>query len=81
MINHLNQNIFASKIAINMAKKLTKIIKFALLLYILLLQNLSATISAENILLLATPATIKSDRVVEMIHNYTSKNFYFPEPC
>lgn len=38
-----------------------------------------ATISAENILLLATPATIKSDRVVEMIHNYTTKNFYFPD--
>lgn len=38
-----------------------------------------ATISGNNILLLATPATIKSDRVVEMIHNYTSKNFFFPD--
>lgn len=38
-----------------------------------------ATISCDNILLLATPATIKSDRVVEMIHNYTTKNFYFPD--
>lgn len=34
---------------------------------------------AENILLLATPSTIKSDRVCEMIHNFTSKNFYFPD--
>lgn len=38
-----------------------------------------ATKSSEDILLLATPATIKSDRVCEMIHSFTNKNFYFPD--
>ena len=38
-----------------------------------------ACLSSDNILLLATPATVKSDRVAEMIHNYTDKNFYFPD--
>ena len=43
MINHLNQNIFASKIAINMAKKLTKIIKLKWLLLGWILLSLLAT--------------------------------------
>lgn len=38
-----------------------------------------ATLKCDNILLLATPATLKSDRVVDMIHNNTNKNFYFPD--
>lgn len=38
-----------------------------------------ATLQCDNILLLATPSTIKSDRVVEMIHKNTNKYFYFPD--
>lgn len=38
-----------------------------------------ATLNCDNILLLATPSTVKSDRVVEMIHSYTNKNFNFPD--
>lgn len=38
-----------------------------------------ATLECDNILLLATPSTIKSDRVVDMIHKYINKNFYFPD--
>lgn len=35
--------------------------------------------SADNILLLATPATLKSERVVDMLHSFTDKNFYYPD--
>ncbi len=38
-----------------------------------------ATMQCENILLLATPSTVKSDRVMEMMHSFTNKNFYFPD--
>lgn len=33
----------------------------------------------NNILLLATPSTLKSVRVCDMMHKYTDKNFYFPD--
>ena len=38
-----------------------------------------ATMQCENILLLATPCTVKSDRVMEMMHSFTNKSFYFPD--
>lgn len=38
-----------------------------------------ATYECKNILLLATPSTVKSDRVADMINCYTNKNFYFPD--
>ena len=38
-----------------------------------------ATMQCENILLLATPSTVKSDRVMEMMHSFTNKSFYFPD--
>lgn len=38
-----------------------------------------ATALCDNILLLATPATLKSDRVEEMINSNYHKNFYFPD--